>query len=118
MGEAAVGYVRARVVPYSTSAEDGAISAQMRAISTECERRGWILDEIFVDRGASANDPNRPGLIGALTLLGAGDHIALIVTELDRLTRETSDFLALQTTAAAAGWHVVVAGRGEPIAHR
>ena len=109
MSDRAVGYVRARVIPRSMLTEYGNSSAQAQSILAECERRGWILDEMFVDRGASANDPNRPGLTGALELLAAGEHIGLVVTGLDRLARRAEILLAIKSAAAAARWELVVA---------
>jgi DNA invertase Pin-like site-specific DNA recombinase len=88
----AVGYARARAVPTNPLAEDAMIAAQTRAIATERERRGWILDELFVDRGRSANDLTRPGLVRALSLLAADGHVAMVVERLDRVTRRPAFF--------------------------
>lgn len=105
----AVGYARARTIPTNPLAEEAMIQAQIRAVSSVCGRQGWQLDEVFVDRGASANDRTRPGLVGALELLQARGHVALVVSDLDRLVRRPTDLLALQAKAASSAWRLVSA---------
>jgi DNA invertase Pin-like site-specific DNA recombinase len=107
MDAKAVGYVRVRVVPSIPATEDDMISAQVRAITAECERRAWVLDDVFVDRGASANDPERPNLKAALDLLDRGDHVALVVHNMDRLVRRPDLLEAIVARAAGKGWHLV-----------
>jgi hypothetical protein len=66
-----------------------------------------VLDGLFVDRGG-ANDPVRPGLHGALSLLGEGGHVALVVASFDGVARRPQDWYELQAKAAVGGWALVV----------
>lgn len=105
-----VGYVRARTVPANPLLDQRLIGEQLERIAEFCERQGWVLDELFVDRGVGANEPVRPGLTGALEVLSRGQHTALVVTSLDRVTRSPADMDSLRTRAAGEGWHFVTIG--------
>jgi DNA invertase Pin-like site-specific DNA recombinase len=85
------------------------IARQTRAIASECERRGWILDELFVDRGSSATDSTKAGLRAALDLLAAGGHVAMVVYGLDRIASRDVDWLDIELSRATGTWELVVA---------
>jgi prepilin-type processing-associated H-X9-DG protein len=108
MDAKAVGYVSARAVPSDPLAEEAMVARQTRAIAAECERRGWILDELFVDRGRSVDDLTRPGLLRALNVLAADGHVAMVVERLDRVTRRPAFFAELVGRSRGT-WELVVA---------
>lgn len=67
-----------------------------------------------VDRGVSTSLPihKRPGLYNALTALRAGEAEGLIVTKLDRLSRNTAEFCVLCDDFKKSGWNLVVLSMG------
>jgi len=100
-----LGYVR---VSTDEQAGSGAgLEAQRRAITAECERRGWHLIEVIEDAGFSAKDMKRPGVQEALRVLKEGDAKALVAAKLDRLSRSMLDFTGLMATAQKQGWALV-----------
>lgn len=75
-----IGYAR-------VSTDDQNLDLQMDALNkTGCEK-------IFTDRGISGITVNRPGLVQALAVVGAGD--ILVVWKLDRLGRSLSFLIEL-----------------------
>jgi hypothetical protein len=87
--------VRARAVRSNQLAEDAMIPGQTGAIAPECERRGWILDELFDDRGEERQRFDRTGLVGALSVLAADGHVAMVVERRDRVTKRPAFFAEL-----------------------
>lgn len=102
-----IGYVRV-----STAEQAGSglgLEAQRDAITAECQRRGWVLERIYEDAGASGKSlAKRPGLADALTVLAAGQAAGLVVAKLDRLSRSLRDFANLVTVAHDQRWTLVV----------
>jgi DNA invertase Pin-like site-specific DNA recombinase len=103
------GYVRVRGLGADQLVEERMVRLQTQRIIRECGRCGWLLDELFIDRGEAAGDPSRPGLAAALELVHQGGHAALIVAVFDRLARPDTDFVALSAVAHAEGWRLIVA---------
>jgi DNA invertase Pin-like site-specific DNA recombinase len=100
-----VGYAR---VSTTEQADSGAgLAAQRAAIEAECDRRGWILDQLLEDAGYSAKSLKRPGIGEALELLDAGEADAIVVAKLDRLSRSMLDFTAVMARAHHKGWAIV-----------
>jgi DNA invertase Pin-like site-specific DNA recombinase len=100
-----VGYCR-------VSTEEQAISglglkAQERAIRAECKYRGLDLVAMHTDAGVSGKSLTRPGLGAALTELDNGRGSVLMVSKLDRLSRNVHDATGLLQRAGAAGWDLV-----------
>nr|WP_167583715.1 recombinase family protein [Kineococcus rubinsiae] len=94
-------------VSTAEQADSGAgLEAQRAALQAEADRRGWGL-EYLVDAGCSAEDFNRPALIGALGQLNARAADVLLVAKLDRLSRSVHDFSGLVKEATRRGWSVV-----------
>ena len=62
----------------------------------------------IIDDGISAKSLKRPGLGQALEMLAAGDAGVLVVTKLDRLTRNVQDLGALMDRAETEGWALVI----------
>lgn len=102
-----IGYLR---VSTSEQADSGAgLAAQRAAIRAEASRRGWAISEVeFVeDRGLSAKDLRRPGLLDALERLKVGEISILIVSKMDRLSRSLVDFAGIMQRAQREGWELV-----------
>ena len=83
------------------------LAAQQLAVEGECDRRAWTLAEFIEDRGASGKDLRRPGIVGVLDRLSAGEADVLMVAKLDRLSRSMLDFASIMARAQQEGWSVV-----------
>jgi len=99
-----LGYVRVSTEEQGVSG--AGLEAQRRAITAECERRGWQIVEMVEDLG-SAKDLKRPGIQAALEVLRTGDAKALVAAKLDRLSRSMLDFTKLMASAQKQGWALV-----------
>lgn len=105
-----VGYVR---VSTDEQAVSGAgLEAQRRAIRAECARRGWDLQNLLEDRGASAKGIQRPGLAQALIAVESSGAEAIVVAKVDRLSRSLTDFAALMERSRRKGWAIVALDLG------
>ncbi len=101
----ALGYVR---VSTTEQADSGlGLEAQLFAIRTTAELRGWELVDIVTDAGVSGTRAKRPGLDAAKARMKAGDADLLVVAKLDRLSRSLLDGADLMATAKAQGWALV-----------
>jgi len=102
----AIGYVR--VSTDEQHASGGGLAAQRAAITSECERRGWMLIKIVgEDAGASSTTLHRAGLQRALEDLDAGRAGVLVVAKLDRLSRSVSQGAQVMERAQRRGWSLV-----------
>jgi DNA invertase Pin-like site-specific DNA recombinase len=107
---AATGVVVAyRRVSSDEQVESGAgLAAQTAAIEAEAARRGWVLHWAQDDGVSGAVTPtSRTGLRGALEMLEAGAASVLVVSRLDRLSRDLEDFAGLLKRAKQQGWALV-----------
>ena len=106
-----VGYVR---VSSEQQAESGAgLVAQRRAIQRAVDGRQWELVEVFEDAGASGKlISGRPGLSAALEALESDRATALVVAQLDRLSRSLVDFAALMDRSRRMDWNIVALDLG------
>lgn len=103
----AVGYIRCSTNEQSLSG--AGLADQRRAIEIECERRGWNLDRIHADEGASGRSiDGRPALRDALDVLASGEASVLVTAKLDRLSRSVLDFASLMARAERETWAIVV----------
>lgn len=85
---AAVGYVS--IPQASHDAVD--LERQVQAVRSLCERRGWELLHVVRDvENGHAKGMERPGLLHALERLAEGEASCLIVSELERLSRNAAD---------------------------
>ena len=100
-----LGYARVSTAEQGLSG--AGLEAQCATIAAECERRGWQLVECVQDVGYSGKNMKRPGLVGALEALRAGEADALVVAKLDRLSRSTLDFAGIMADSQRQGWGVV-----------
>jgi peptidoglycan hydrolase-like protein with peptidoglycan-binding domain/DNA invertase Pin-like site-specific DNA recombinase len=88
-GVRALGYVS---VCDKESFDDPRVKAQMDAIDSLCERRGWRLLELVRDKEVpSGKALERPGLGYALECLEAGQASCLVVANLRRLSHSVAD---------------------------
>jgi DNA invertase Pin-like site-specific DNA recombinase len=88
----AIGYIR---VSTTDQANHGvSLEAQEARVRDWCATNGYVLGEVFVDRGLSGGRAdNRPALQEALAATRRGD--ALVVYSLSRLARSTRDTLEI-----------------------
>ena len=88
----AIGYIR---VSTADQADHGvSLDAQEGRVHDWCAANGYILAEVFVERGLSGGRAdNRPALQEALAATRRGD--ALVVYSLSRLARSTRDTLEI-----------------------
>lgn len=108
-----------RVIAYCrVSTQDQAdsglgLAAQRAAISAECERRGWTLQDVYEDAGVSRKSlAGREALSEALRAVSGGAAEALVVAKLDRLSRSLLDFAALMEQARRQRWALVILDLG------
>lgn len=89
----AVGYVR---VSTQGQADGGhSLAAQRRQIRAACEARGWQLVGVFADEDATGANTKRPGLESLLAALAGHQADVVIVTDLDRLSRNPRDLYGM-----------------------
>ena len=97
-------------------AETGlSLDHQQAACREFCERQGWVVDRVFVERGESAKTADRPALRQMLNYCsqGQGRIERAVVYRLDRLARATHDHLVLKSALASSGVRLVSAS--EPL---
>lgn len=106
----ALGYVR---VSTEEQARSGlGLEAQVRAIRTAAEQRGWDLVDIITDAGISGSQTDRPGLTTALARMRRRNADLLVVAKLDRLSRSIRDGADVIDRANRQGWALVDLGSG------
>lgn len=81
------------------------LGTQEKACREHCERNGWAVDRVFVERGESAKTTDRPELGAALAHCRRNsDQLgAFVVYAVDRLARQTGDHLSLKGALAKLG---------------
>lgn len=101
-------YIR---VSTDLQAEEGySLDAQKEKLLAYAGAQGWAVnaDHIYVDAGASAKNTNRPQYQAMIAAAHAGHIRRIVVTKLDRLSRNTSDFLQLVEDMERAGCALVI----------
>jgi DNA invertase Pin-like site-specific DNA recombinase len=83
--KAVIGYVTVSAEAPETADKAAA------AIRAACDRAGWQLLEVVRDRDNGLRSLKRPGLCYALGKITSGDARALVVNDLDRLSRSMVD---------------------------
>jgi site-specific DNA recombinase len=84
-----IGYTR---VSTTEQATDGvSLAAQQTKIQAYAVVKDWTVLEMIQDQGASAKSLHRPGLAQLLARVQAGQVQAVVVYNLDRLTRSVAD---------------------------
>jgi DNA invertase Pin-like site-specific DNA recombinase len=110
-GTRVVGYTRVSTAEQAESG--GGLEAQRRAITAECERRGWELVAIHEDAGASGKSMRgRPALAAAIAAVESKEAAGIVVSKLDRLSRSLLDFASIIVRANKAGWNLVALDLG------
>lgn len=110
MGTRVVGYIRVSTAEQAASGLG--LADQRRVIANECERRGWVLVEIFADEGVTGKSTeDRDGLKAARAAVKSGQATGLIVAKWDRLARKLADFVDIMATARVEGWNLVALDR-------
>jgi DNA invertase Pin-like site-specific DNA recombinase len=84
----ALGYVS---LPANEGMQSAEFDAQLEAIDTYCEGRGWELVEVVRDVETGGRDLERQGLLYALDKIGRGEASCIIVSELGRLSGSAAD---------------------------
>lgn len=105
-----VGYVR---VSTEEQAEHGvSLDAQRHRITAYAEARGYELKGIVEDAGLSGTDNDRPGLTEALRRVAEGEADAIVVTKLDRLSRDLLLIVFLGQRMDDEGWSIISIDEG------
>ena len=84
----ALGYVS---LPANEGMQNAEFDAQLEAIDTYCDQRGWELVEVVRDVDTGGRDLERQGLLYALDKIGRGEASCIIVSELGRLSSSAAD---------------------------
>lgn len=84
----ALGYVS---LPANEGMQNAEFDAQLEAIDTYCDQRGWELVEVVRDVDTGRRDLERQGLLYALDKIGRGEASCIIVSELGRLSDSAAD---------------------------
>lgn len=88
-GHTAIGYIRVSTVEQASVGLS--LDAQRSRLAAWAELHGVALVDVIEDAGLSASSLDRPGLTRALAMVGSGAAGTLVVTKLDRLTRNVRD---------------------------
>lgn len=92
--------VRAAIYARQSVAEEQGLSQQVADLRAEVKRRRWTLDDahVYVDNAVSGSKARGAGTAWGrmLAAIDAGDVDTVIVSEVSRLGRRTSDVLALR----------------------
>ena len=85
----AIGYIR---VSTEEQANEGvSLDSQAEKVKAFCVAKDWKLVKIVQDAGKSAKDLNRPGIQKIISGCKSRDFDVIVVTKLDRLTRNVRD---------------------------
>ena len=106
----AIGYVR---VSTGEQGESGlGLKAQVAAIRSACELRGWELVEVREEVKSGSRADNRPVLGEVLAAVRRGEADAVVVAKLDRLSRSVVDAGRLLEEARKRGFNIVALDLG------
>lgn len=106
----AIGYVR---VSTGEQGESGlGLQAQVAAIRSACEQRGWELVAVREEVKSGARADNRPVLTEVMKALRGGEADAVVVSKLDRLSRSVVDAGRLLEAARKGGFNIVALDLG------
>lgn len=102
----AVGYIR---VSSSEQVKNFSLDNQSNYIKEVAIDQEYTLLKIFSDPGRSAKNTNRPGLISLLEYCRKNKNKiqACIIYKIDRLSRDTSDYLSLKLLLAKSGVKII-----------
>ncbi|MDR2513840.1 MAG: recombinase family protein [Christensenellaceae bacterium] len=84
-----------RVSTEEQASQGYSLAGQARSLSDYCERQGWAF-VLYEESGLSAKDiVHRPKLKELVAALQRGEHSAVVVWQLSRITRSVPDLYAL-----------------------
>lgn len=77
--------------------EGYSLDAQRERMIAYCTAQQWnvCLDHVYIDAGESGKSTDRPAYQAMIDAVDAGSVNRIVVTKLDRLSRNTKDFLTL-----------------------
>lgn len=89
--KAAVGYAR---VSTTSESQETSIPTQRDRIKSYCDSKDWSFEKFCQDQGSSGKDVERPGFNSLKRFLRKQEVDALIVTNLDRFSRNPKDVIS------------------------
>lgn len=101
----AVAYIRKSTEEQSNFS----ITTQKEYCQREADTKGYEIFNFFLDDGFSAKTTNRPALIELLRICGQKKNniSAVIIYKIDRLSRETADYLEIKRLLANSGVRII-----------
>lgn len=97
-----IGYVRV-----STDKQDIGPEVQIAELRAEAERMGYDLHLVREDAASAATVAKRPLMVQALADMKAGKYHGLMVSKLDRLSRNMEDGTRLLADSQRQGWRII-----------
>ncbi len=101
-------YIR---VSTEKQADEGySLEAQQSRLQSYCDAHGWTVDpaHVYIDAGISGKSTARPAFQEMLHAAQDGQVARIVAMKLDRLARNTKDFLATVERLQAAGCDLVL----------
>lgn len=97
-----IGYVRV-----STDKQDIGPEVQIAELQAEAKRMGYDLHIVREDAASAATVAKRPLMVQALADMKAGKYHGLMVSKLDRLSRNMEDGTRLLADSQRQGWRII-----------
>lgn len=97
-----IGYVRV-----STDKQDISPEVQIQELRAEAARMGYELTIVREDAASAATVSKRPLMVQALADLKSGKYHGLMVSKLDRLSRNMEDGTKLLADSQRQGWRII-----------
>ncbi|MBT2594562.1 recombinase family protein [Arthrobacter sp. ISL-72] len=97
-----LGYVRV-----STDKQDIGPEVQIDELRAEAKRMGYELHIVREDAASAATVAKRPLMVQALADMKAGKYHGLMVSKLDRLSRNMEDGTRLLADSQRQGWRII-----------
>ena len=101
-------YIR---VSTESQAEEGySLDAQASRLQSYCDAQGWTVSpaHIYIDAGLSGKSTDRPAFQAMMQAAQGGQVARIVAMKLDRVARNTKDFLATVESLQAAGCDMVL----------
>ena len=99
-------YIR---VSTEKQADEGfSLDAQQERLSAYCTAHGWEICRTYVDAGVSGKTSDRPEFQRMIAAAANGEVTRVVALKLDRLARNTRDFLATVDQLHAVGCDLVL----------
>ena len=101
-------YIR---VSTDKQAEEGySLDAQASRLQSYCDAQGWTVSpaHVYTDAGLSGKSTDRPAFLAMMQAAQDGQITRIVAMKLDRLARNTRDFLSTVERLQAAGCDLVL----------